>query len=203
MSARSLVRFPIALLEWLTVHVWAALAGPRAVVRYARDPNPRLLMRLLRHYGATIGAGTTLKGALRFDNVWEDEHSSGDFSHLVIGRNCYVGEGVYFDLADVVVLEDDVVVSAEAAFITHSDVNRSAALARTFPRGCAPIVVRRGSWLGFRAVLAHGVTVEPESVVAAGAVVTREVTVRGVFAGIPARRVRELDTGDRTSRHRP
>jgi acetyltransferase-like isoleucine patch superfamily enzyme len=179
----------------LAVRVWARFIGVSAVVRYARNPSPNVLVRLLRRYGATIGAGTTIKGALHIDNVWQDRDSTGDFTHLVIGRNCYIGIGTYFDLANTVTLEDDVVVSGEVAFITHSEVNRSPVLAPLFPRESAPIVVRTGSWLGFRSVLAHGVTVERGSVVAAGAIVTRRTHVSGLFAGIPARKVRDLEPG--------
>jgi acetyltransferase-like isoleucine patch superfamily enzyme len=49
-------------------------------------------------------------------------------------------------------------------------------------------------------VLAHGVTVEPESVVAAGALVTKGTTVSGVFAGVPARKVRDLEPAGTRSR---
>lgn len=186
-------------MEWLAVRVWAGCIGVSAVVRYARNPSPNVLVRLLKHYGATIGPGTTIKGALHIDNVWQDRDSTGDFSHLVIGRNCYIGIGACFDLANQVTLEDDVVVSGEVAFITHSEVNRSPVLAPQFPRESAPIVVGTGSWLGFRSILAHGVTVEPASVVAAGAIVTRGTHVSGLYAGIPARKVRDLAAGEARS----
>ncbi|MDF9717277.1 acyltransferase [Nocardioides sp. ChNu-153] len=47
-------------------------------------------------------------------------------------------------------------------------------------------------WLGARATLLPGAVVEDGCVVAAGAVVTGRLTSGGVYAGVPARRVREV-----------
>ncbi len=55
-----------------------------------------------------------------------------------------------------------------------------------------PIVVGDGCWIGANATLLPGVTVGPGCVVAAGAVVTRDCQPNGLYAGVPARRVRDL-----------
>ena len=55
-----------------------------------------------------------------------------------------------------------------------------------------PIVVGDGVWIGTRAMLLPGVTVGDGCVVAAGAVVARDCEANGLYAGVPARRVKEL-----------
>jgi maltose O-acetyltransferase len=56
----------------------------------------------------------------------------------------------------------------------------------------APISVGAGAWVGIRAVVLPGVTIGDGAVVAAGAVVTGDVEPNTVYAGIPAKRIREL-----------
>jgi len=55
-----------------------------------------------------------------------------------------------------------------------------------------PIVVGDGAWLGGGMVVCPGVSIGPDAVVGAGAVVTRDVPPGVVVAGNPARVIREL-----------
>ena len=50
-----------------------------------------------------------------------------------------------------------------------------------------PITIGHGVWIGARAIVLGGVTVGEESVVGAGAVVTRDVPARSVVTGAPVR----------------
>jgi acetyltransferase-like isoleucine patch superfamily enzyme len=51
----------------------------------------------------------------------------------------------------------------------------------------SPIVLERNVWVGAGATVMHGVTIGADAVVAAGAVVTRDVPEATVVAGAPAR----------------
>lgn len=55
-----------------------------------------------------------------------------------------------------------------------------------------PIVVGDGAWIGANAVILGGVSIAPGCVIGAGAVVTRSTEPDGVYAGVPARRIRTL-----------
>jgi hypothetical protein len=57
--------------------------------------------------------------------LYEDENSAGDFRFIKVAKNCYIGDCVYFDLANKIVLEDNIIISDQVSFITHSDCNRS------------------------------------------------------------------------------
>jgi acetyltransferase-like isoleucine patch superfamily enzyme len=50
-----------------------------------------------------------------------------------------------------------------------------------------PIIVEDDVWIGFGAIILKGVTLGRGSVVAAGAVVTKDVPRHGVVAGVPAK----------------
>lgn len=56
----------------------------------------------------------------------------------------------------------------------------------------APIVIGDGAWLATRCMVLKGVTVGEGAVVAAGAVVVRDVPPHTVVAGVPARVIKEL-----------
>lgn len=55
-----------------------------------------------------------------------------------------------------------------------------------------PIVIGDGCWLGAGVIVLGGVTIGSGCVIAAGAVVVRDCTPNGLYAGVPARRIRDL-----------
>jgi acetyltransferase-like isoleucine patch superfamily enzyme len=133
------------------------------------------------------------KGHLIIDNACEDKNSTGDFSHLSVGDNCYIGMGVYFDLSNRITIHDNVVISGNVSFITHADCNRSIELAAAFPRRCEPVVIEEGAWIAFGATVAAGVTVGAKAVIAAGAVLLEDAQPRHLYGGVPARIIRIID----------
>lgn len=183
--------------EALLVRALKHQLGPSWAIRYFRNPNPLVTIRLLRSLGAQIGANTVIKGSLFFDNVYEDPNSTWDFSHLKIGSNCYIGDGVFFDLANEVVLGNDVVVSARVSFATHADSHRSRFVDSHFPRRCEPIIVGDGAWIALGATVLAGVEIGAQCVVAANSVVRDKTRARTLNAGIPAREIRSLSNGAR------
>jgi acetyltransferase-like isoleucine patch superfamily enzyme len=157
------------------------------VTRRLRNPRDREAVALLKGAGARVGERTTIKGRLYVDNVWQDENSHG-FSHLQIGENCYIGDGVYIDLAAPVTIGDNVVISAGVSIVSHQDCNRSP-LAQRFPRRCEPVVIEDGAWLGVNATVLVGVTIGRESVLAAHALAMSDTKPGSVNAGVPASEV--------------
>jgi maltose O-acetyltransferase len=55
-----------------------------------------------------------------------------------------------------------------------------------------PVSIEAGSWIGARVVILPGVTVGAGCIIASGAVVTDDCAPHGLYAGVPARRVRDL-----------
>jgi acetyltransferase-like isoleucine patch superfamily enzyme len=58
----------------------------------------------------------------------------------------------------------------------------------------APVVIGDRVWVGTRAVILKGVTIGDGAVVAAGAVVNKDVPAHSVVAGGPARVVGSVDS---------
>lgn len=55
-----------------------------------------------------------------------------------------------------------------------------------------PIVIKRNAWIGAGATILPGVTIGENAVVAAGALVSRDVPPNTVVAGVPAKVVKDL-----------
>ena len=57
----------------------------------------------------------------------------------------------------------------------------------------APIVIGNNVWIGAHATILAGVTLGENSVVAAGAVVTKDVPAGAVVAGVPAKIIKNIE----------
>lgn len=141
--------------------------------------------------GATLGRGTRIKHSFLIDNAVTDETSTDDFSHLVTGENCYVGDLTYVNPADEVRFGDNVVVSGSVSIVTHADCNRSP-VSRHFPREQGPVHIDDGEWIGFGATIMHSVTVGEQAVVAAGSVVRDDVEPGTIVGDTPAEQIGEV-----------
>ena len=120
--------------------------------------------------------------------VWGRELDSG---RITIGDYVLVSPGTRISASDEVTIGDSVMI-ANGAYITDSDWH--GLYDRTVRDDeVAPVRLEENVWIGDHALVLKGVTVGRNSVVAARAVVTRDVPPYVVVAGNPARVVKELD----------
>lgn len=122
--------------------------------------------------------------------VWGREAGGG---RIRIGDCCLMSPGSRLSASDEIVLGDGVML-ANGAYVTDSDWHTI--YDRTVrDEQCHPVRIGDNVWLGDHSTVLKGVTIGDNSVVAARAVVTRDVGANVVVAGNPARVVRELDPG--------
>ncbi len=109
---------------------------------------------------------------------------------LSIGEGTYVNSRCFFDGTAPVVLGRDCLVGMEALFVTstHTVEGRGRYGAA---RG-VPVHIGDRCWIGARAVVLGGVTICDDVIVAAGAVVTRDIDEPGLYGGVPARKLAEV-----------
>jgi len=128
---------------------------------------------LLRAFGASIGRGLVLKPHVRIKFPWR----------LRVGDYCWIGQGVWIDNLATVEFGSHVCVSQMAYLCTGSHDYRQ----RGFNLITNPIRVETGAWVGAGCILLGNVTVGANAIVAAGAVVSRNVPPATIVAGNPAR----------------
>ena len=145
---------------------------------------------------AEVGAGTSV---WHLAQIREDARLGRG---CIIGRGAYVGPGVI--LGDHVKLQnyalvyeparlEDAVFIGPAAVLTNDTYPRSVGVTGELKRpadwDARGVVVREGASVGARAVILAGVEIGRWALIAAGAVVTRNVPDFGLYAGVPARRI--------------
>lgn len=107
---------------------------------------------------------------------------------MQIGRNVFINHGLCCMSAGGITIDDDVQIGPRVAMITtnHDFSNR-----RTLR--CKGIRICRNAWIGACAVILPGVTVGENAIVAAGAVVTKNVEPNTIVGGNPARIIRRIE----------
>jgi acetyltransferase-like isoleucine patch superfamily enzyme len=148
---------------------------------------PPVRVLLLRFAGAKIGSDTII-----LDVVFVNVYHYG-FSKIRIGKRCYVGDGVMIDVRGGVALEDDVTLSNRVCVVSHINVGYPEhPLQRYFPTKESKVTIQKGVYVGTAAIILSGVSIGRESVIGAGAVVTKNIPSRVVAHGVPAKVVRSI-----------
>jgi maltose O-acetyltransferase len=112
---------------------------------------------------------------------------------IAIGRGAQIGREAYFDGSALITIGARAGVGPRSMIITGAHVVGGPD-ERVGPLTPRPIVLGDGSWLGAGVTVLPGVTVGEGCVVAAGSVVVRDCAPHGLYAGVPAVRLRDLET---------
>ena len=170
------------------------LHGRLLLARLLLAPLPihvgsRLRAQVLRLAGFAIGHGTVMWGLPTLTG------GRDIYRNLVVGPYCWFNVGSFLDLGAPITIGERVAVGHQVMMLTHSH-EVGPAERRAGPLTVAPIGVGDGAWLGARCTILPGVTVGEGAVVAAGAVVTKDVPAHTLVGGVPAKVLRSLGATD-------
>jgi maltose O-acetyltransferase len=117
--------------------------------------------------------------------------------NCIYGENIYIGNNVFINLNCMIIDNNRVEINDHVMFGPGVQIYTAAHELEAESRNqgwevAKPITVGKSVWIGGSAILLPGVTIGDNSVVAAGAVVTRDVPTNVVVAGNPARIIREI-----------
>lgn len=132
--------------------------------------------RLFRHCGKNFNAD----GDVRFN--------FGQF--LSVGDDVFFNQGSYLDTKGGVTIGDSVGIGEFVRIFTHSH-SESDHARHTY----SPVVIGDYAKVFTGAMILPGVTIGREAIVAGGSVVTKDVPPGMVVAGVPARVLRDRETG--------
>jgi maltose O-acetyltransferase len=140
-------------------------------------------LRLLRAGGVMIGAGTIVKSGGTFEGA----------SNISIGERCFIGAETFLEANFAsVTIGDRVYIAHRANVLTATHTIGSCDQRASLPQQLRAVEIGSGCWLGTGTTVLPGVTIGDGCVVAAGAVVCSDCASDGLYAGVPARRIRDL-----------
>lgn len=148
--------------------------------------------------GVKLGAGSVLKPKLANPGSWlehpEGKHVSQTFNPVIrIGNRVTATASLQITAFENVTIEDDVMFAANV-FIAdglHAFENANVPYKYQGIFRIAPIVIKRGAWIGQNVVIMPGVTIGELAIIGANSVVTKDVPARTIAVGSPARVTRE------------
>ena len=124
----------------------------------------------------SLGERSSIGREVRLESEFSD-------SRCEIGADTQINRNAHLDFTGGLAIGKRVLISQHATIYTHSHGHdpRSAAVK-------TPLVIEDDVWIGSHALVAEGVgRIGRGAMVAAGAVVTREVPVGAIVGGVPAR----------------
>lgn len=155
-------------------HVFDSFLSSEIVPAFARR-------KLLRMMGITL---------LQTSTVWAG--CSFRSNKISIGSNVFINVGFFFDGYFQCVIGDNVRIGQFVRIITAThEIGPSSQRGQTEVVG-APVAIEDGCWIATGVVLLPGVTVARGCVIAANAMVAESTSPNGLYAGTPARRIKEL-----------
>ena len=141
---------------------------------------PPIRARLLRAFGLDVDPTSRIYPRCFFGGT-----------KVHIGRHTFVNYDCFFDNSAAISLGANCSLGMAVLLCTsYHDVGGHGCRAGAV-RG-APIVVEDGCWIGASSTLLPGITVREGCIIAAGSVVASDCEADGLYAGNPAKRVRDL-----------
>ena len=169
-----------------------------------RDARPRWYIRLLAPFYQHRGRGSKIYHSVRMDTppyrrFWVGRHSviesfsciNNAVGDVTIGD--YTRIGIHNTIIGPVCIGNHVNL-AQGITVTALNHNFEDASKRIDEQGIStkPVVIGDDVWIGANAVVLPGVTIGSHCVVAAGAVVTKDVPDHTLVGGVPAKLIKKI-----------
>lgn len=127
--------------------------------------------------------------------------------NIKIGEKCYIGENSKIRSADSIAIGNNVLIAHNVNIIdtnaheidvverleSYDSFLASGVFNKKGPVLTSPIIIENKAWINFNAIILKGVTIGEGAIVAAGAVVTKDVPPYAVVGGNPAKIIRMLE----------
>ncbi len=141
------------------------------------NPFSGLKVLVLRLFGAKIGNGVVVKPNVNVKYPWK----------LTVGNHVWIGERVWIDNLDEVIIEDHCCIS-QGAMLLCGNHNYSKV---SFDLITKPIHLEQGVWIGAFSIVTPGVKCHSHAVLAVKSVATKNLEKYSIYQGNPAVKIRE------------
>lgn len=115
---------------------------------------------------------------------------------LVMGKNTFVNVGSFLDGNAQIILEDYVRCGPHVKILTGTHNYRLSKIRRRPEDGTVSkkVIIKKGCWIGMGSIILPGITIAEGCIIAAGSVIIKDTEPNGLYAGNPAKRVKDLPT---------
>ncbi|MSU25813.1 MAG: acyltransferase [Candidatus Levybacteria bacterium] len=148
------------------------------LLRWVGNIPSHLLRRFFyRLAGIRIGKGSTI-------HMWANFF---DPKGISIGNDSIIGDRIMLDGRNIIRIGDHVGIASEVMiYNSEHDIH-----SENFVAIDAPVIIEDYVFIGPRAIILPGVTIRMGGIVAAGAVVTKDVEQYSIVGGVPAKVIGE------------
>lgn len=140
------------------------------------NPSSKIKILVLKLFGAKIGKGVVIKPSISVKYPWK----------LTIGNYCWIGENVWIDNLDDVILGNNVCIS-QGALLLCGNHNYKVS---SFNLIIGKIVLKDGVWIGAKSIVTQNVTCQSHSILAVNSVASTHLEANGIYKGNPAVKIR-------------
>ncbi|QEP42340.1 hypothetical protein D5085_03825 [Ectothiorhodospiraceae bacterium BW-2] len=164
---------------------------PRYIINYLIEINFSVLPsepisnwwkgKLLSASGSTVGRGVKFGR-----NLWID-----DYSKLIIGDYVFFNYGCMILSGGGVYLGNNVLLGPGVTILSANHDTELGCVMRTSAPIYGLVTIEADAWLAARCTILPGVTIGKGAVIAAGAVVTKDVPANTIFGGVPAKFIKK------------
>jgi len=145
--------------------------------RSALNPFNGLKIFLLRLFGAKVGKDVIIKPSVNIKYPWR----------LTIGNYIWIGENVWIDNLDEVIIGDNSCISQGAMLLCGNHNYKKSA----FDLITGKIILEDGVWIGAQSVVCPNVLCKTHSVLAVNSVATNNLDQYTIYQGNPAVKIRK------------
>ena len=127
---------------------------------------------ILKLFGAKVGVKVVLKPGINIKYPWK----------LSIGDHVWIGEDVWIDNLDDVIINDHVCISQGALLLSGNHNYKKS----SFDLMVGKIILENGVWIGARSVVCPGVKCASHAVLTVNSVANKDLKSFSIYTGNPA-----------------
>ena len=143
------------------------------------NPFSGIKVSVLKLFGAKIGADVVIKQSVSVKYPWK----------LTIGNQVWIGENVWIDNLDEVVIGDNVCISQGALLLCgNHDYKKT-----SFDLMIGKITLEDGVWIGAKSIVTQNVVCKSHSILAVNSVASSNLDKFSIYKGNPAVKIRNRE----------
>lgn len=110
--------------------------------------------------------------------------------NIKLGKNVFINSGCCFQDHAGIEIGDGTLIGHQVVIATINHAQDPVSRADMFPK---PVKIGKNVWIGAHATILPGVTIGDNAIIAAGAVVTKDVEKNAVAGGVPAKKIKDIE----------